>query len=405
MSEHDELMSLADMSELDEQILAQSGEDDLLDRMQDKKNKQAEERSPWIKDLRDHWFGYLLLALSFLLTEMTAIYLGLAPVLQTNPDGSTVIHFHTDFGHIATTLVYMLVFPAVTEIAFAVAKKKFNTRETGNMAQQGAMLFASAVALISIIGTGVSGTYVIFTTLGSVGFLEVPPSVQNWLIWVMPVLIAIFGLCFWIYEATSRAAKARKLAEEEDQKAELADQTRMKQINRIGKRAIAASAIRTYEKAVSRGLLSQAEADEGLSQGLSLAQLETKLRRDLTGEGRIGDTSGLNTPQAPALPSPAPVPLLPRQGTYKAYSLADLLAYSGRTREQVRDMLTQASLLDSTSAFYALKEAGYIPADFYGDGDLGLAADRFRGLYTEIMGYTSLPLPVSNSLPRNNPLP
>jgi hypothetical protein len=55
---------------------------------------------------------------------------------------------------------------------------------------------------------------------------------------------------------------------------------------------------------VALGLLSQKDADTALAQGMSLADLERKLNRDITGEGKIGDTSGLHgvTPLAPKRP-------------------------------------------------------------------------------------------------------
>ncbi len=303
---HDEFMKLGDMTEIDNRILAGAGEDNLIDRMQEEKEKRVETRTPWMQEVKANWFSYSILALSFLLTEMLALYLGLSPEKRANPDGSTYLYFHTDFPHIMTALVYMLVFPIVTEAAFAVSRKKFEDRETGNFLQGLTMGIAIAAGLISIVGTGVAGGYVVLSTIGSIGFLEVPPSAKTWLVWVIPSLLALFALLHGVYASSSKLAKAKKLVEEKDRNDELTDMLRTREIERAGKRAFKAAAIRSFEKSVSMGLLSQQEADIALSQGKSVSQLERELNRDLTGEGKIGDTSGLF--KAPSLPAPREIP-------------------------------------------------------------------------------------------------
>lgn len=298
---HEDFMKLGDMSDIDNRILAEAGRDDLIDRMHEQKDKDAERKAPWMQEVREHWFLYALLFISFLLTETLAIYLGTAPKVMTDPaTGAQFIEFHTDFGHLATAFIYMLVLPLVTELAFDNSRKKFNQRETGNWRQTWTMGLSIVVSVISWVGTGVAGAYVIMSTLGSIGFIEIPKNVQTYLIWVIPVLLAFFALMTWLYQAGSRFAKSKKMAEEEEKNAELADQMRMQQIERAGKRAIRAAAIRSFEQAVALGLLSQAEADAALAQGMSLGDLERKLNRDITGEGKIGDTSGLQR----SLPAP-----------------------------------------------------------------------------------------------------
>jgi hypothetical protein len=300
---HDDFMKLGDMSDIDNRILAEAGRDDLIDRMHTQKDKAAIQKSPWMQEAREHWFLYALLAVSFLLTETLAVYLGTAPYQMQDPaTGEMSLYFHNDIGHLLTMLVYMLVFPLVTELAFDNFRKKFNQRETGNFQQALTSGLAVAVSVVAWIGTGVAGAYVIMSVLGSIGFIEIPHTVQTYIIWVIPVLLAFFALMMWLYQAGSRFAKSQKMAEEEDRNAELADQMRMQQIERAGKRAIRAASIRSFERAVSLGLLSQSDADAALAQGMSLADLERKLNRDITGEGKIGDTSGLNR----SLPAPKP---------------------------------------------------------------------------------------------------
>jgi hypothetical protein len=297
---HDDFMELGNMSDIDNRILAEAGQDDLIDRMHEQKEKDAVRKSPWLQEMKGNWFLYALLGVSFLLTETLAFYLGTAPSIEIDPvTQAQTIEFHTDFGHLATTLVYMLLFPIVTELAFDNSRKKFNKRETNNETQRLTMMASVVVSVLAWVGTGVAGAYVIFSTLGSLGFMEVPKSVQNYLVWIIPFLIAFFAVMNWLYESSSKLARSRKISEEQEANAELADQMRMQQIERAGKRAIRAAAIRSFEQAVAQGLLSQQDADTALAQGMSLADLERKLNRDITGEGKIGDTSGLSQRPAP----------------------------------------------------------------------------------------------------------
>jgi hypothetical protein len=299
--EFDDLLDMGDTSDLDNILLSEEGEDDLVEKMDKQQEKAVEERTPWLQDFKEHWYWYLILALSFLLTETTAIYLGLAPYLAPDPSnpGQQAVFWNTDFGHMATMLVYMLLFPAVTELAFDRAWKKYSKREPGNLAQAGTMIAAIVVSALAILGTGVSGTYVVFATLGSVGLIEIPHSVQLWLIWVVPSLLALFGILHGVYKAKSKMEKLNRLVEYRLERARLSEQLRNKITEQKVQRAISNSARRSYIQAVALGLLSKKEAEEGMAAGKSLVQLEKELNRDLTGEGKIGDTSGLNHRPAP----------------------------------------------------------------------------------------------------------
>lgn len=380
----DDFMKLGDFSSIDNQILAEAAGDNLIERVQTEKNRENEARTPWMQELRAHWFSYALLGLSFLLTEMLAIYLGLAPSLGLDEKGRQVIQFHTDFGHLATAAVYMLVFPIVTEIAFAVSRHKFSKRETTNFNQAWTMAVACFASLVSIIGTGVAGGYVVLSTLGQsgggIGFVEVPQSAKNWLVWVIPSLIALFALLHAVYDSSSKREKNKKIMEEKDLTDELNDQLRMRSIERAGKRAIRAAAIQAYMKSVRLGLLSQQEADLALSQGKSLAQLEKDLNRDLTGEGLIGNTSGINTP--PPLSNNRPAPMLQAPNPVRSqreYSLDELLGLLGMTREQAVGMINKYELTDPTSAYTALGD--YLPED--------LSLRNFSALYGELVSSGS----------------
>jgi hypothetical protein len=301
---HDDFLDRSELDDLDERILSQAGSSDLVDRMQEKKQQAAARRWDWIGTLQRHKFSYALLALSFLFTEMLAIYLGLAPEKRTDPSGNPYIYFHTDFVHLATMVVYMLVFPAVTEVAFAVARHKFNERETGNPAQAVPMFIAMAFAIVAIVGTGVAGGWVVLSTLGFLSkFATIPDSVQTWIVWIIPLSIAFYSVLYTIYELSSRHERAERFVKEQERTEQLNHHLRQQEIVLAGKRKMQAASIRLYERMVLEGLLSQAEAEQAITSGISLAELERKLNRDLTGEGKIGDTSGLQK-RLPILANP-----------------------------------------------------------------------------------------------------
>lgn len=295
-NEFDDLLNMGDSRDLDNILLSEEEGDDLVERMDQQQEKTVEARTPWLQDFKEHWYWYLILGLSFLLTETTAVYLGLAPYKVTPPSGEPYIYWNTDFGHIATAVVYMLLFPAVTELAFDRAWKKFNKKEPGNLAQAWTMIVAIVASSIAILGTGVAGFFIVFATLGSIGFVEVPRSVQVWLIWVVPSLLALFGLLHGIYKSKSKIERLNRLVEHRLQKAKLSEELRNKITEQKVQRAISNAARRSYIRAVALGLLSQKEANDAMAQGKSLVQLEKELNRDLTGEGKIGDTSGLRLP-------------------------------------------------------------------------------------------------------------
>ena len=291
-----------DLREIDEQISGVIGQPTLVDQMQDRSDKAQAAKSNWANEFRQYWYIYLPLLVSSVFTTMLGVYMGLAPYLTTAADGSRNITFNDDWAHILTAVVYVVAFVYVTEVSFAIFHNLFHKREEGNGTQQGTMLFGLILAGLSIIGTGVSGGMVVSSTLGFLTeFKEIPPSAQKWVVSVIPVMLGLYGGLLIAYKLSSRKAKSERIARDNEDRLELDNQVRMRGIQAIGKRRIQAAAIKMFEEMTMRGLLSQAEADWALNSGLSLAEIEKKLGRDLTGEGGIGDVSGLQ--QRPVQPS------------------------------------------------------------------------------------------------------
>jgi len=300
----------SELRDIDEQIGEVINQPTLVDQMQEQSDKYQASHNETIKEIRGYWYIYMPLLVSAIFTTMLGLYMGLAPYLKTEADGSQVIEFNTDWSHIITAMVYVLAFVFVTEVAFAIFHNLFHHREDTNSTQQGTMIVGMILAGISIIGTGVSGGMVVSSTLGFLSeFKEIPASAQKWVVAVIPVMLGLYAFLFTAYKLSSRAARAERIARENEQKMETDNLIRMRTIQAIGKRRIQAAAIKMFEELVMNGLLSQNEADWALNSGLSLSEIEKKLGRDLTGEGRIGDTGGMkrsapvfNTP--PERPTP-----------------------------------------------------------------------------------------------------
>jgi len=395
---HDEFMDNADLDDIDNLILSQAGSGDLIDKMQEKNEAEAAKKVDWMGEFKRHKFTYILLGCSAVFTVMLAVYLGLAPTLQLNQNtGNQEIHFNTDFGHIVTMLVYVLVFPGITEVAFAVARIKFKERETGNFWQAFSMFVAMAAAVISIIGTGVAGGYVVASTIGFLKkFAEIPDSVQNWIVWIIPSLLAIYAVLYTIYELSSRIDRAERFVKEQERRELLNHELRRRQIDLAGKRKTQAAAIYAYERLVLNGVLSQQQADTALSQGKSIGQLEKDLNRDLTGEGGIGNTSGLQRDGAARrLPTPQPVmkpqaPSHPTPPHPHKYTLAEFLEFLAYTPQQALNLIDTYTN-DEISAWNLLQGYEMIPVD--------MTFGNFRALYGELHVY---PTPAARPLNGQN---
>ncbi len=290
-----------DLREIDEQINQVIGQPTLVEGMQARSDAAQAKKKNWTNEFKQHWYIYLPLLVSSIFTMMLGMYMGLAPYLKTEADGSKMIVFNTDWGHLFTAVVYVVAFVFVTEVAFSIFHNLFHKREEGNSTQTGTMMVGLILAGISIIGTGVSGGMVVSSTLGFLTeFKEVPASAQKWVVAIIPVMLGLYAGLFTAYKLSSRKAKAERIARENEDKLELDNQVRMSGIQAIGKRRIQAAAIKMYEELVMRGVLSQAEADWAFNSGMSLAEIEKKLGRDLTGEGKVGDVSGMQQQRSAA---------------------------------------------------------------------------------------------------------
>jgi len=251
-----------------------------------KKRKKAAEMS-WTAELQEYWYVYVFLAVSAIFTGMLGFILGTAPEAQSNG-----IYFNTDGLHIITAIVYMLTFITITEGAFALAKRRFFVREEKNEVQKLTMLVAMVVAGISIVGTGIAGGSVTASVLGFLTeFQEIPASAQKWIVYIIPVLLAFYTFLFAAYHLSSDAAASERITREQIRERDLDHRTRQRTIEQIAQERLQETELQLFMKMVEEGRISSATATAAIRAGKTLGQLEREQKRDIDGDGKIGQTS------------------------------------------------------------------------------------------------------------------
>ena len=106
----------ADMTEIDNQILAEMNKPGLVDHMQDDSDQREARKVSWMDEFSKDPGLYFFLAISAVFTSLLGIMLGLAPVKQFTPEGVPFIRFNTDWVHIVITLLLVVGFIGVTEV-------------------------------------------------------------------------------------------------------------------------------------------------------------------------------------------------------------------------------------------------------------------------------------------------
>ncbi|RPJ29165.1 MAG: hypothetical protein EHM33_01985 [Chloroflexi bacterium] len=259
-----------------------------LKKQNEKKNAEKTRGLNWQTEWKNYWYVYVFLLISALFTGTLGIYMGLSPQLVDDPAGS-YIHFNTDIGHVLLAIVYLIAFVGVTEVAFAIAKWKFFTREESNNKQEWTMIVAMVIAGLSILGTGIAGGTVVASNIAFLSeFVNIPPAAQKWVVVAIPVLIVLYTFLFSIYALASESAATERIMREKERERELDNKTRMDAIRQIAAERLQAAQIEAFERLVEKGLISSAEALAAIEAGRSLHQEEVHLGRDLDGDRAIG---------------------------------------------------------------------------------------------------------------------
>jgi len=250
--------------------------------------QQAEKKSPLFADFKKDRATYTIMSISAVFTAILGLILGLAPYTVTAADGTQSIYFHTDLIHWTIAIVYAVAFVMVTEVAFMIGKNKFHQREEGNGTQHGTMLFMMFLAGVSIVGTGYAGGAIGASVLGFLSdFEQIPHNAQEWVVKVIPVLLAIYAFLLTAYKLSSEEEKNNRLTEqlEKQQQREHRLQRRMAELEVEEMMMLAED--RSFIEAVEKGLLSAADAKAARRAGRTLGDLEVERGRDLNGDGVI----------------------------------------------------------------------------------------------------------------------
>jgi hypothetical protein len=275
-------------NDLQNRVKARINRRTLTSNLRDERSKQIERKSAWAADFKDDPWTYVFMGISAVFTTILGIMLGLAPY-QGTVNGVPGIVFHDDFIHVFVAIVYAAAFVAVTELAFIVSKSKFHDREDGNPKQTGSMLFMLILAGLAVIGTGIAGFSIGASVLGFLSdFKAIPHSAQKYVVWSIPVLIAVYGYCLTIYKLSSEKDQNRRMLKQMRNEADLEHELQMAIADDEAREMMRLAEISAYLAAVERGALTYGEAQAAMKAGKSLGQLEVEKGKDLDGNDQIG---------------------------------------------------------------------------------------------------------------------
>lgn len=290
-----EFFKTDNQDELDSRLSTHMSRPTLVGKMKEsRRRKQAEDKRKigtfdFSKDLRRYWWLYLFLGVSALFTGTLGIYMGIAPYKGVALDGTPVIIYNTDIPHILLATVYFVAFITVTEIAVAIFKWLYHTREDNNSSQKTAATAGMVISFMSVMITGIAGGAVIASQISFLtNFIEVPEKVQTWVVVAIPLLITIYSILGTVYALSSEQAQAERMTNEAQRERDLDHQTRMTGIAQIGREKIQYALIQKFETLVLTGKISMGEAEMALEKGFNVAQLEEELGRDVDGDNVVG---------------------------------------------------------------------------------------------------------------------
>lgn len=293
--------------DLDKMIKERLGQGSLVGSMQDDERKReidSESRLlSWSDDFKKYPYLYLILGVSALFTMTLGMMMGLAPTLDASIG---MVVYQTDLMHVFLALVYMIAFVTVTEGAFGIAKWLYHTRENGNKTQTNTTVVMMFLAGISIIGTGIAGGMVVASNIAFLSaFIEIPEGAQKWVIIIIPILLAIYAFLLTAYALSSAAAKTERMLAQQQRTSELDHQTRRRSIEQIAEEKLQVAELNRYLQLIEDGKISAAEARAAIRAGRTLGQEETRQRRDIDGDGKIGGGQQKPSPRSQDAPRQA----------------------------------------------------------------------------------------------------
>lgn len=281
---------------LDQQIEEHMSRPTLVGRLKKGQKRKIEGQLDWAAELSKYWYVYIFLVVSAVFTGTLGGYMGLAPYPT-----ETGLYFQTDAPHIFLAMVYVVAFITVTEVAFALSKRLFFTREENNNAQKFSMLVMMFVSGISIFGTGLAGGMVIASNIDFMSeFTAVPAAAQKWVVAAIPALITTYTILVTIYHLSSDSAASERITREQIREQELDNQTRQRAIETIAAEQLSKAELLRYMVLVEEGKISAADAKAAMRAGRTLGQEEIRRGKDIDGYGGIGVTRPLPVTQMAA---------------------------------------------------------------------------------------------------------
>lgn len=269
---------------LDKQIQEHMQRPTLVKKLKKDRKRKIEGQLDWAAELSKYWYVYIFLIVSALFTGTLGGYMGLAP--YPTPTG---LYFQTDLPHIFLAIVYVTAFITVTEVAFALSKRLFFTREENNNTQKFSMLAMLVVSGLSIFGTGLAGGMVIASNIDFMSeFAVIPTGAQKWVVAAIPALITTYTVLVTIYHLSSESAASERITREQIREQELDTLTRRRAIDAIASERLSYAEMQRYMVLVEEGKISAADANAAMRAGRLLGQEEIRQGRDIDGFGGVG---------------------------------------------------------------------------------------------------------------------
>lgn len=303
MNDQNPFFDRTELDELDDQIEAYTGRPTLVSRLKKRVQKADEENRDIFNladEIRENAWLYFFLFVSAIFTGTLGIVMGLDPHRDAV---NQVIVYNTDIFHLFLSAIYCVAFVAVTEVAFAIYKRLYFTREENNTAQRFASISGMVVSALSIMGTGIAGGMVIASTITFLtDYAVIPEKAQTWVIVAIPLLMSFYAITGSIYVLSSERAAMERLARESERTSVMDHRARMRAIMRMGTERLQVDLIRQYQNAVLNGNLSLADAQAAMDQGKTLAMLERERGEDLDANGRVGVVDPVDDTLSPMQP-------------------------------------------------------------------------------------------------------
>lgn len=273
------------IEDIDQEIEDHLARPTLVKKIKKSKKRKIEGQLDWQAELEKYWYVYVFLIVSALFTGTLGAYMGLAP--YPTPEG---LFFQTDLPHLFLAFVYIVAFITVTEVAFALGKRLFFTREENNGVQKWTTLIMMGISGISIFGTGLAGGMVIASNIEFMtAFSVIPEAAQKWVIMIIPALITLYTVLVSAYHLSSESASSERITREQIREQELDNITRMRAIETIATERLAQAEVIRFIQMVEEGRISAADAQAAIRAGRTLGKEEVRQRRDIDGNGSVGN--------------------------------------------------------------------------------------------------------------------